>query len=203
MAEPVQPQKKTILVVDDTPDNLVLFGELLMPHYQVRVANSGLKALAAAAAEPRPDLILLDVMMPEMDGYQVIARLKTEPETRDIPVMFITALDQIEDEVRGLELGAADYVTKPVKPAILLARVRGQLDLKEARDILRDKNAWPEAEVERRVRQYRKVQDASMRLWPAWPRRAIRRPATIFCGPKATSTSWPAHWPLSPNTPPS
>lgn len=90
-----------------------------MPHYQVRVANSGLKALAAAAAEPRPDLILLDVMMPEMDGYQVIARLKTEPETRDIPVMFITALDQIEDEVRGLELGAADYVTKPVKLAIL------------------------------------------------------------------------------------
>ncbi len=156
-------EKKTVLIVDDTPTNLAILGELLMPHYKVRIATSGSKALASAASEPRPDLILLDIMMPDMDGYEVLTHLKGNPETYDIPVVFITALDHAEDEARGLELGAMDYIPKPIRPAITLARVRGQIEIKEAHDMLRDKNSWLEAEVKRRIRQYQKVQDISMR----------------------------------------
>ncbi|MBL8466698.1 response regulator [Methyloversatilis discipulorum] len=155
--------QKTLLLVDDTPENLTVLGEILMPHYRVRVASSGARALAAATSEPRPDLVLLDVMMPEMDGYEVIRRLHEDPRTRDLPVIFVTALDSTEDEARGLELGAVDYITKPVRPAIVLARVRGQLELKEARDRMRDQNAWLEAEIARRMRQNQVVQDVSMR----------------------------------------
>ncbi len=152
-----------MLVVDDTPENLAILGEFLIPHYNVRIANSGPRALNAAASPPRPDLILLDIMMPGMDGYEVIKQLKANPETQEIPVIFITALDATEDETRGLELGAADYITKPVKPAIVLARVRGQLDLKEARDIMRDNNAWLEGEVRRRMQQNLMIRDVTMR----------------------------------------
>jgi len=155
--------QKTLLLVDDTPENLTVLGEILMPHYRVRVASSGARALAAAITDPRPDLVLLDVMMPEMDGYEVISRLHEDPRTRDLPVIFVTALDSTEDEARGLELGAVDYITKPVRPAIVLARVRGQLELKEARDRMRDQNAWLEAEIARRMRQNQVVQDVSMR----------------------------------------
>jgi len=163
MAEYASQSKMTVLIVDDTPANLAILGELLMPHYNVRAANSGAKALAIAVADPHPDLILLDVMMPEMDGYEVLKRLKGDRQTRDIPVMFITALNQSEEEVRGLELGATDYISKPINPPIVLARVRGQLELKEARDLLRDKNAWLETEVKRRLQQHQKIQNASMR----------------------------------------
>jgi len=135
----------------------------LLPHYDVRIANSGARALAAVELSPRPDLILLDIMMPELDGYQVLKRLKAMPETRDIPVIFISALDSTEDETFGLELGASDYISKPIKPSIMLARVRSQLELKTARDILRDNNAWLEQEVKRRMRQNQIIQDASMR----------------------------------------
>ncbi len=152
-----------MLLVDDTPENLTVFGEILMPYYRVRVANSGARALAAVVSGPRPDLILLDVMMPEMDGYEVITRLRANPNTSDIPVIFITTLDAAEDETHGLDLGAADFITKPVHPAIVLARVRGQLDLKEAHDLMRDHNAWLEAEVKRRMRQNQMIQDVSMR----------------------------------------
>ena len=107
--------QKTLLLVDDTPENLTVLGEILMPFYRVRVVNSGSRALQAAVTEPRPDLILLDVMMPEMNGYEVITRLRGNPETREIPVIFITALDATEDETHGLELGAADFITKPVR----------------------------------------------------------------------------------------
>ncbi|MCR6668235.1 MAG: two-component system response regulator [Methyloversatilis sp.] len=155
--------QKTLLLVDDTPENLTVLGEILMPHYRVRVASSGARALAAATSDPRPDLVLLDVMMPEMDGYEVISRLRADPRTRELPVIFVTALDSSEDEAHGLELGAVDYITKPVRPAIVLARVRGQLELKEARDRMRDQNAWLEAEVARRMRQNQVVQDVSMR----------------------------------------
>jgi putative two-component system response regulator len=134
-----------------------------MPYYRVRVASSGARALAAATSDPRPDLVLLDVMMPEMDGYEVISRLRADPRTRELPVIFVTALDSTEDEAHGLELGAVDYITKPVRPAIVLARVRGQLELKEARDRMRDQNAWLEAEIARRMRQNQVVQDVSMR----------------------------------------
>ncbi|WP_045226841.1 response regulator [Methyloterricola oryzae] len=156
-------QTKTVLVVDDTPANLVVLGELLMPHYQVRVANSGPRALVSAASEPLPDLILLDIMMPGMDGYEVLRRLKDDPRTQHIPVVFISALDQIEDETKGLELGAVDYISKPIRPPIVLARVRGQLELKEARDLLRDRNEWLEGEVRRRIRQYQRIQEISVR----------------------------------------
>ncbi|MFC5301048.1 EAL domain-containing protein [Azospira restricta] len=145
--------RATLLVVDDTPENLGVLSELLQPHYTVRAANSGARALAVAASEPRPDLILLDVMMPEMDGYAVVERLKADPATRDIPVIFITALSASEDERHGLELGAVDYITKPIRPAIVLARVHTHLELKRARDRLRDENAWLEAEVAQRNRQ--------------------------------------------------
>ena len=155
--------QKTLLLVDDTPENLTVLGEILMPYYRVRVASSGARALAAATSDPRPDLVLLDVMMPEMDGYEVIGRLRGDPRTRELPVIFVTALDSTEDEAHGLELGAVDYITKPVRPAIVLARVRGQLELKEARDRMRDQNAWLEAEIARRMRQNQVVQDVSMR----------------------------------------
>ena len=141
----------TILIVDDEPTNLFLLTGLLRSHYLVRAANSGESALRAAASEPRPDLVLLDVMMPGMDGYSVLARLRGNPVTRDIPVVFLTALAEITDEERGLQLGAADYITKPIKPAVVLARVRTQLEAKQARDWLKDKNAALEAEVARRM----------------------------------------------------
>lgn len=143
--------KQTILVVDDSAENLMVFTELLLPTYQVLAANSGARALELAVGDPRPDLILLDVMMPEMDGYTVLAHLYENPATRDIPVIFVTAMNTAEDEQQGLDLGAADYITKPLRPPIILARVRTQLELKRARDWLKNQNAFLEAEVARRV----------------------------------------------------
>ncbi|MCK9284172.1 MAG: EAL domain-containing protein [Rhodocyclaceae bacterium] len=141
-----------LLIVDDMPENLALLGEILCAaNYRVRAANSGLAALRYAAQEPMPALILLDVMMPEMDGYEVLRRLREDPATRDIPVIFLTALDDASDLVKGLRLGAADYVTKPIQPEVVLARVRTQLDAYSAREWLKDKNAFLEAEVVRRV----------------------------------------------------
>ncbi len=160
-SESVQPP--TILIVDDGPENLAVLGGLLQPAYRVRVANSGLRALQVAASEPRPDLILLDVMMPGMDGYAVLAHLRADPVTTDIPVIFVTAMDADEDERHGLDLGAVDYITKPVRPPIVLARVRTQLDLKRARDILRDQNASLETEVARRVAENLRIQEESHR----------------------------------------
>ena len=152
----------TILVVDDAPENLTVLGELLQPQYRVRAATSGARALEIAAAEPYPDLILLDVMMPEMDGYEVLRRLRENEYTRDTPVIFITAMDATEDEERGLELGAVDYITKPLRPAIVAARVRTQLELKRARDWLSDQNQFLEAEVARRMTENQMIQDVSI-----------------------------------------
>jgi putative two-component system response regulator len=162
-AQQASPARRTVMVVDDTPENLTLLGEIRMPHYGVRVASSGARALAAARIDPRPDLILLDVMMPVMDGYEVISRLRADPETADIPVIFVTALAATDDETKGLELGAVDYITKPVRPSIVLARVHAHLELKDARDMLRNQNAWLEGEVRRRMQQNQMVQDVSMR----------------------------------------
>ena len=131
----------TILAVDDDPVNLGVLNAVLRPHFRVRVARSGAAALRAVDSEPRPDLILLDVMMPEMDGYAVLARLRESPASRDIPVIFVTAMDSSEDEKRGLELGAVDYLTKPITPAIVLARVRTHLEARQARDMLKRFNA--------------------------------------------------------------
>lgn len=141
----------TILVVDDTAENLKVLVELLLPTYQVLVANSGSRALELADSAHRPDLILLDVMMPEMDGYTVLTHLKENPATREIPVIFVSAMDSTEDEQYGLDLGAADYITKPLRPPIVLSRVRTQIELKRMQDILRNQNAILETEVARRV----------------------------------------------------
>ncbi len=139
-------KKRTILVVDDTPENLMVIGGLLRPEYLVKAAPSGARALQIAAETP-PDLILLDIMMPEMDGYEVLSRLQANPATAPVPVIFVTAKDQENDEKNGLELGAVDYITKPVSPPILLARVRNHLLLKEARDFLKDETTFLRQQV--------------------------------------------------------
>ena len=151
-----------ILVVDDNPENLSVIGELLQPAYQVQVANSGERAIELALAAPHLDLILLDVMMPGMDGFAVLGRLQAEPRLRDIPVIFLTAMDTTEAEERGLSLGAVDYVTKPMRQVIVLARVRTQIELKRARDRLRLQNTSLEAEVARRMSENQLIQDVSI-----------------------------------------
>jgi serine phosphatase RsbU (regulator of sigma subunit)/ActR/RegA family two-component response regulator len=140
-----------ILVVDDTPDNLSLMSGLLKEDYQVKVAPSGERALRIAQSERPPDLILLDVMMPEMDGYEVCRRLKADERTRDIPVVFLTAKSEVADETLGFSLGAVDYITKPISPPIVLARVRTHLAMKRVSDFLRDQNSFLESEVQRRT----------------------------------------------------
>lgn len=157
------PLETTILVVDDGPENLVVLGDLLKPHYRVRVANSGARALAVAATSPLPDLILLDVMMPGMDGYTVLARFRQSPLLKDIPVIFVTALDTAEDEERGLALGAADYIAKPLRPGVVLARVRNQLEFKRMRDALRMRKGCLEALVERCASENQAIQEAGIR----------------------------------------
>ena len=154
--------RPTVLVVDDTPDNLALVSSLLKDLYVVKVAVSGEKALRIASGPHAPDVILLDIMMPEMDGYEVCKRLKADAATRDIPVIFVTARADEEDERVGLELGAVDYITKPISPAILLARIRTQLQLKASADFLRDKNEFLESQVERRTREVSAIQDVTI-----------------------------------------
>ena len=156
--------KATILVVDDTPNNLALMSGLLKDLYRVKIANNGEKALKIAATVPAPDLILLDIMMPGMDGYEVCSRLKANPQTQAIPVIFLTAKSEVEDERQGLELGAEDYITKPVSPPILMARVKTQLTLKASADFLRDKNAFLEQEVARRTQEIMAIQDVTIQV---------------------------------------
>ncbi len=147
----------TILLVDDDFTNLSVFGQCLTPTYEVLVATSGSLALQLAGGTPKPCLILLDVMMPGMDGYEVLTRLKANPDTQDIPVIFVTALASEIEEERGLQLGAVDYVYKPCNLTVLLSRIRTQLELKKARDWLKDQNAFLEAEIERRHQENQQV----------------------------------------------
>ena len=121
--------KPTILVVDDNPDNIALIANLLKETYRVRTATSGEKALKIAYSDEPPDLILLDIKMPGLSGLDTCRRLKANPDRRKIPVIFVTALNSLEDETLGLEIGAVDYITKPISPAILQARVRTHLAL--------------------------------------------------------------------------
>jgi adenylate cyclase len=127
-----------ILIVDDTPENVDVLAGILREYYQIKIALNGPKALRIAQSEPAPSLILLDVMMPEMDGYEVCRQLHANERTRRIPVIFVTAKSEDEDEAQGLGLGAVDYITKPVSPAIVLARVRTQLALKQSHRRLED-----------------------------------------------------------------
>ncbi|MDD4881606.1 MAG: response regulator, partial [Gallionellaceae bacterium] len=132
--------RQTVLIVDDEPANLAVLTQILQGQYRVRAARSGEQALRAATTSPRPDLVLLDIMMPDMDGYTVLGELRKHPEAKVIPVLFVTALSDEVSEERGLELGAVDYLTKPVKPAIVLARVRLHLELNAAHDALASQN---------------------------------------------------------------
>ena len=113
----------TVLVVDDSPDNLAILHGVLKPRFGVLAATSGERALRVARTEPKPDLILLDVMMPAVDGYQTLERLRADVRTSRIPVIFVTALTGIDAQLRGLALGAVDFITKPVVPELLLARI--------------------------------------------------------------------------------
>jgi sigma-B regulation protein RsbU (phosphoserine phosphatase) len=130
-------EKPVVLAVDDTPENLDVVKGILVPEYKVKVVTSGAVALKIVEKQP-PDIILLDVMMPEMDGYEVCRRLKANPATAEIPVIFLTAKDQTADEAEGFALGAADYIHKPVNPPILQARVKTHVALKKSFDKLHD-----------------------------------------------------------------
>jgi len=129
-------QKKIVLVVDDAPANIQIVKTILKDLYGIRVATSGAKALELAKATPPPDLILLDVMMAEMDGYEVCTQLKLDPETRDIPVIFLTGQTHVDEETRGFDVGAVDYIHKPFSPAIVKARVQTHLVLRGIREQL-------------------------------------------------------------------
>lgn len=154
----------TLLIVDDDATNLAVLASTLRPRFRVRAAKDGAGALRAAASEPTPDLILLDVMMPELDGFGVLEKLRSDPRTRSIPVIFVTALGEDTDEERGLALGAVDFLTKPIRPLVVLARVQTHLALKEARTRLEAQNAWLESEVQRRIRDNLMIQDVSLSI---------------------------------------
>jgi len=155
-------EKPTLLIVDDTPANLALLRDLLKEHYKIKIATNGIKALEVAGGSPLPDLILLDIMMPEMDGYEVCERLKADEITHDIPVIFLTAKAEVADEARGLAMGAVDYISKPISPPIVLERVKTQLTLKEARDFLKHQNEILEEKIEERTRKMGQLQDVAM-----------------------------------------
>ena len=133
-------EKPTILVVDDTPENITLLRDTLCADHHIRPAINGRLALKLAKKDPKPDLILLDIMMPDMDGYEVCRRLKLDPETRDIPVIFVTVKSEVDDELKGLALGGVDYIPKPFSLAVVLARVHIHLTLKQMRQELEEKN---------------------------------------------------------------
>jgi len=128
-------KRQSVMIVDDTPANIEILSESLGDDYELFFAISGADALELIGAD-KPDLILLDIMMPGMDGYQLCAILKGDPATRDIPIIFVTAMIGEEDEIKGLELGAIDYLTKPISPHIVRARVKNHLELKRYRDLL-------------------------------------------------------------------
>ncbi|MFP5513902.1 MAG: two-component system response regulator [Alphaproteobacteria bacterium] len=155
--------KPRILIVDDEPINLKVMADLLRDSYGLIVAKDGLQALARLAGDPLPDLILLDVMMPGMDGVEVCRRLKEDARTRDLPVIFITAMGQVHDETRGFAVGAVDYITKPISPPVVLARVRTHISLREARRALADQNRQLVDRVAERTRDLLRAQEATIR----------------------------------------
>jgi putative two-component system response regulator len=154
--------RSTILIVDDDSGNLDILSSILQPHFNVLAALSGERALQIVTHCPNLDIILLDVLMPVMDGYDVLARLQDNATTSNIPVIFVTGLNSIGDEERCLELGAADYIAKPYRPSIILARVRTHLELKHASDLLVNQNAYLEEEIVRRTREILLIQDVTI-----------------------------------------
>ncbi|MEO5335057.1 MAG: response regulator [Magnetococcus sp. YQC-5] len=146
-------RQSRILIVDDEKTNIDVLIGLLRDHYRTLVAKNGEQALLRASSDPPPDLILLDVMMPDIDGFEVCKRLKANPNTRHIPVIFVTAMGQSSDEAFGFTLGAVDYVSKPINPTILMARIQTHLALS-------DQNRYMEQQVKQRTQELEKAQDA-------------------------------------------
>lgn len=161
--------RPTVLVVDDTPSNIALANAILADTYDLKVANSGVRGLAIAQSDPVPDLILLDMMMPGMDGMEVCRRLKENVVTRDIPVIFLSGRAGGGDEEEGLEAGAADYIAKPLSPAILLNRVASQIELTASRRQIAqlqaeaEAQAWDVTECGRALRRFETTVSHDMR----------------------------------------
>ncbi|AZQ12526.1 response regulator [Shewanella khirikhana] len=154
-------QPACVLIVDDAAENLTLLNGLLKDKYRVRAANNGALALEIARKVPI-DIVLLDVVMPGMTGYDVCRELKSDPELKHIPVVFLTARDSVEDEHHGFDLGASDYISKPISPPIVMARIKNLLQVKASQDFLRDQNQFLEQEVQRRTRQISEIQDVTI-----------------------------------------
>ncbi len=159
-------KKQIILIVDDIPDNILLLHGLLKESYKIKVATNGQEALTIACSENPPDLILLDIIMPEMDGYEVCERLKADDKTNDIPVIFLTAMTQAEDEQKGFELGAVDYITKPISPPIVVTRIKTHLQLKKANDLLKHQNEILEQKVQERTQKLSLLNQSLSRFVP-------------------------------------
>lgn len=153
--------KPIILTVDDTPANIDVVRGVLSADFMIQVALNGKTALKIIEKK-QPDLILLDIMMPDMDGYEVCRHIKAQKSWRDIPIIFVTAMTDVEDEAKGLNLGAVDYITKPISPSILLARVKTHIELKTSRDQLKQHNEILEKKVIERTRQMEELQDVTM-----------------------------------------
>ena len=169
--------RPTLLVVDDVAANIDILLGTLSEDYTVRVATDGAAALSSVKKAP-PDLILLDIMMPGMDGLEVCRRLKDDPTSRAIPIIFLTALTEDADEARGLKLGAVDYITKPFNPAIVSARVRNHLELKKHRDHLEEPPIW---NVPRKP---------PSPAWLCWPNIGTPKQAGISSGRSTMSDPW-------------
>ena len=155
-------EQAKVLIVDDTPENIDVLGAILKPFYKRSAALNGEKALQIASSNNPPDLILLDIMMPEMDGYEVCRRLKADENARDIPVIFVTAKGEVEDETKGFEVGGVDYIVKPISPPIVLARVRTHIELTRARKYLKNQNEILEQRVRERTRELAMTQDLTI-----------------------------------------
>lgn len=161
-----QENEQIILVVDDAPVNITLLTNILSPTYKVKAVVNGAKALEVARREPQPDLILLDIVMPGMSGYEVCEQLKDDSATSSIPIIFITAKTTTEDEQHGLQLGAVDYITKPISPAIVLARVQTQLALKKHIEELQRANALIEKQKDRMQQELNVGRDIQLAMVP-------------------------------------
>jgi CheY-like chemotaxis protein len=159
-----QRTKTSVLVVDDTPANLALLSDLLKDDYQVKVATGGARALEIARSDSKPDLILLDVLMPGIDGYAVCRELKRDDNTRHIPIIFLTSRSDPADEERGLQLGAADYIAKPISPPVVLARISSQLKLQAYANQLELLILEHTAELAQTRSQFEKLLELSMDL---------------------------------------
>jgi len=159
---PTEEARGTVLVIDDSPEILGIVNELLKKDYHIKAANTGEKGLLLANAEHKPDLILLDVIMPDINGYEVCKRLKANRLTRNIPIIFLSAMNDDSDLEKGFALGAVDYVTKPIHGVVLLARVNAHYNLKLAADFAKDKNTFLVTEVSKRSKELEFIQDVTI-----------------------------------------